>query len=51
MKKKVLFIFIILGIIIGPACNRKGCPGVDKEGKLKSKKKFKSDRGLFPKGM
>jgi len=51
MKKKVLYICIILGIILAPACNRKGCPGIDKEGKIKSKKKFKGDRGLFPKGM
>lgn len=51
MKKKILYLALIFSLTVGPACNRKGCPGVDKKGELKSKKKFKSDRGLFPKGM
>jgi len=51
MKKKILYLLIVLSIVIAPACNRKGCPGIDKEGNLKSKKRFKTDSGLFPKKM
>jgi len=52
MKLKILVILFSAFLIFGTtACNRSGCPGIDKKtGEFKSKKN-KTKSGLFPKKM